>query len=371
MPKNHILLVDDEVDFVETLAMILETRGYAVSKAHNSEDGLKKAKDGPDIILLDVNIPSISGYEVCNRLRQDNDTKHIPIIMLTGKKLPQDKVEGLKLGADDYVTKSFNIEELFARIEALLRRSGLVEEVHKDQAELMGELKNIIQNEVVEMLFQPLFFLKPSKIFGYEVLTRGPKGTKLERPDKLFQCALTYGMIFELEKVCRKKALAKLGDEVKKTLIFFNTSPYLMETESIKEILDLYNMPEQIVLEITERAEIKNFPAFCDIMRSLKAKGFKVSLDDVGSGYSSLEAIAELRPDFVKIDMGLVREIHKNPVKQNLVKAIVLLCKESKIVSVGEGIETEDELKALIDLGVEAGQGYLLGRPAPEVVKKG
>jgi EAL domain-containing protein (putative c-di-GMP-specific phosphodiesterase class I) len=368
MPKKHILLVDEEVDFVETMAMLLQTRGYMVSSAHTAEDALKKAKEKPDLILLDVNLPSISGYEVCNKLRQDNNTKRIPVIMLTGKKLPQDKVEGLRVGADDYVTKSFNIEELFARIEALLRRSGLLEEVHKDSATLIKEIKEIIEKEMLEIVLQPIFQLTPRKILGYEVLSRGPKNSRLERPDKLFQCALTYGLLFELEMSCRKKALAKLGALVERKLIFFNTNPYLMEMESFKEILDLHSRPEQIVFEVTERAEIKNFSTFCQILTSFRTKGFRISIDDVGSGYSSLDAIAELKPDFVKVDMGLVRDISSNSIKQNLVKAIVSLCKESKIVSIGEGIETEEELKMLIDLGLDAGQGYLLGRPSPEPV---
>lgn len=368
MPKNHILLVDDEVDYVETLSMILQTRGYTVSKAYSSEEGLKKAKEKPNLILLDVNIPTVSGYEVCNKLRQDDATKHIPIIILTGKNMPKDKVEGLKIGADDYITKSYNLEELFARIEALLRRSGFVEEINKDQAVLFEELKGIIKDEAVKMLFQPLFELNPRKLFGYEVLTRGPKDSKLERPDKLFQYALSCGLLPDLELVCRKKALAKLGDDIEKNLIFFNTNPFLIETESFKDILDLYNMPQQVVLEITERSEIKNFPAFCKIIKTFKEKGFRISIDDVGSGYSSLDSIAELKPDFVKIDMGLIRDIGNNTVKQNLVKAIASLCKESRIISIGEGIETEDELKMLIDLKVEAGQGYLLGKPGPELV---
>ena len=161
MPKKHILLVDDEVDFAQTLALRIELRGYEVSIVHSGEEALRKAKEKPDLILLDVMMPVMGGYEVCRRLRQDNQTKHIPIIMLTAKKMPQDKVEGLQIGADDYITKSFDAEELFARIEALLRRSGLFEEVQKDKAILIEELKRIIQKKLVEIHFQPIFYLTP------------------------------------------------------------------------------------------------------------------------------------------------------------------------------------------------------------------
>ena len=367
MKNENILLVDDEMDFAETMALRLQMRGYAVNMVHSGEEALKKAKESPDLILLDVMMPVMNGYEVCNKLRQDEGTKHIPIIMLTAKKRPQDKVEGLHIGADDYISKSFDLEELFARIEALLRRSGLLEEVEKDKALLMEELKRIVQNEQVEMVFQPIFYLEPRKLFAYEVLTRGPEGSRLKNPEKLFKCALSYGMLFDLEMVCRRKAMAKLKDLPPETLIFFNSSPCLIESEKFSEVISVYNNPEQVVMEVTERSEIKDFPIFCKTLSSLKSKGFKISIDDVGSGYSSLDAIAELEPDFVKIDIGLVRDINANQKRQSLVKAIMLLCRQSEIVSIGEGIETEDEMNTLITLGVKAGQGYLLGRPSPRL----
>ena len=368
MPKKHILLVDDEVDFAETMALRLQLRGYEVIVANNGEEALKKAREKPDLILLDVMMSPVSGYEVCSRLRQNSETKHIPIIMLTAKKMPQDKVEGLQLGADDYITKSFNMEELFARIEALLRRSGLFEEMHKDKVVLLKELKRIIQKELVEVLYQPIFYLEPRRLFAYEVLTHGPQKSRLESAEKLFQCALNYGMLFDLEMMCRRKALAKVSGSSGEKLVFFNNNPYFVETERFKEVLALYSKPEQIVLELTERAEITDFPKFRRTLRSFKDKGFKISIDDVGSGYSSLETIAELEPDFVKIGNALVRGINSNPKKQKLVEAIMLFCKQGKIVSTAEGIETEGELRALINLKVEAGQGYLLGRPCPELL---
>ncbi len=369
MPKKHILLVDDEVDFAETMALCLQMRGYEIKVAHSGEEALKKVGDDmPDLILLDVMMPSMDGYEVCRRLRQDKGTRHIPIIILTAKNMPQDKVEGLQIGADDYITKSFEVEELFARIEALLRRDTLFEEVEREKALLIKELKRIIQKGLVEIVFQPIFYLKPRRLFAFEVLTHGPKDSPLENPEKLFQCALSYGMLFELEMMYRKKALNKLGDLVAKKLFFFNSSPYLIEAENFKEVLSLYGRPGQIVLEITERVEIRDFHTFCQTLNSFRNRGFKIAIDDVGCGYSSLDAVAELEPDFVKIDSGLIRGVNENSVKQNLVKAIMLLCKQSGITSIGEGIEKEEELQTLIDLGVDAGQGYFLGHPSARVL---
>ncbi len=367
MTKRNILLIDDEVDFAETMVQRLEMRGYNVTLVNTGEEGLERAKEKPDIILLDVMMPVMDGYEVCGRLRQNETTKNIPIIMLTAKNMSRDKVEGLQRGADDYLTKSFDLEELFARIEALLRRSGLLNEVEKDKALLMGELKRIIDHELVEMVYQPIFNLTPREITGYEVLCRTPRDSVLNNPEKLFKCALSYGLLFELEVLCRRKAMAKAGELAEGQTLFFNTSPCLIESGRFDEIIAAYDDPAKIVFEITEHSEIRDFEAFCNTLKGIKAKGFKVAIDDVGSGYSSLDTIAELEPDFAKINISIVKEINANPKRQSLVKAIMMICKEGGIVTVGEGIETEDELNTLISLGVDAGQGYFLGRPNPQL----
>jgi EAL domain-containing protein (putative c-di-GMP-specific phosphodiesterase class I) len=369
MSKKHILLVDDEIDFAETLALRLQLRGYEVSVVHSGEEALLKVQEKPDLILLDVMMPTISGYEVCRRLRQDSQTKYIPIIMLTAKSMPKDKVEGLQIGADDYITKSFDVEELFARIEALLRRSALSKQILREQPLLIEELKQIIQSRSVEINFQPIFYLKSYKLFAYEVLSRPPQASKIKGPENLFQCALNCGMLFELEMMCRKKALVKIGDLIEKRLFFFNNSPYLIESEKIKDVLAIYKQPQQIILELTERTEIKDFSNFCQTLSSFRAQGFKISIDDIGSGYSSLDSIAELEPDFIKISMNIIRNIDSNKKKQNLVKTITSLCKQNSIVSIAEGIETEAELQTVMNLGADAGQGFLLGKPSPRFLR--
>ncbi len=366
MPKKTLLLVDDERDFAETMALRLEMRGYEVTIAHSGEEALESAKKKPNLILLDVMMPVMDGYQICSKLREDRKTKNIPIIMLTAKNMPQDKVEGLQIGADDYVSKSFDLEELFARIDALLRRSSFFEEMEQDKVSLIAELKEIVRKESVEIVFQPIFHLEPRRLFAYEVLTRGPEKSPLYNPENLFKCALSYGILPDLEMVVRKKTLAIIGDSAEEKVFFINTSPCIIESDRLNKILALYTNPRQIVLEIVERSEVKNFPLFCKTMNSIKAKGFKISIDDVGSGYSSLDAIAELEPDFVKIDMSLIKDIHRNPTRQNLIKAIMFFCNQDKIIPIGEGIETEDEMKALISLGVEIGQGYFLGKPSPQ-----
>lgn len=124
--REKILIVDEEIDASTALKVALEAEGYNVIEALDGYEGIRKAKsETPDVILLDIMMPGMDGFEVCRRLKADPASSHIPVIMLTAKGEIDDKVEGLELGADDYVTKPFNLKELKARIRMVLRRGAV------------------------------------------------------------------------------------------------------------------------------------------------------------------------------------------------------------------------------------------------------
>lgn len=123
--RSKILIVDDEMDALLPLKKVLEAADYIVVEAYDGYEAIEKAKkEIPDLILLDIMLPGLDGYEVCERLKKDSFTEDIPIIMLTAKDEVRDKVGGLEIGADDYVTKPFNLNELKARIKSVLRRAS-------------------------------------------------------------------------------------------------------------------------------------------------------------------------------------------------------------------------------------------------------
>ncbi len=123
MAKANVLVIDDEEDLIELVRYNLSQEGFAVSAARDGETGLAAARhDMPDVVVIDLMLPGIDGLEVCRALRADDRTSHIPIIMLTAKGAESDRVVGLEMGADDYVTKPFSPRELAARIKAVLRR---------------------------------------------------------------------------------------------------------------------------------------------------------------------------------------------------------------------------------------------------------
>jgi len=127
-----ILIVDDEKDIVELVSFNLEKEGYEVLKAYDGEKAMQLiGSKKPDLVILDLMLPGIHGLEVCKRLRRDPATAQVPIIMLTARGEEIDKVLGLEMGADDYVTKPFSVKELVARIKALLRRTDVANQPEK------------------------------------------------------------------------------------------------------------------------------------------------------------------------------------------------------------------------------------------------
>ena len=120
--KKKILIVDDEPDIVETLKFLIESEGFESIIALDGEEALRKAKEeNPDLMILDVMLPKINGYKVCRLLKFDSKYKHIPILMVTARSQEEDKVIGEETGADEYITKPFDINELVEKIHFYLK----------------------------------------------------------------------------------------------------------------------------------------------------------------------------------------------------------------------------------------------------------
>lgn len=231
-------------------------------------------------------------------------------------------------------------------------------------------LENIINNKQITTLFQPIVSLKTAQIVGYEALSRGPQTSPLHSPAQLFTAASTYSLLDELEKICRQQALSTAATYQLKNTIFININPETIKhplfqaSLSKSSITEMNHRPEQIVFEITERTAIDDFKSFRNSINYYRRQGFTIAIDDTGAGYSSLQSIAELNPDYIKIDRSIVEEIDKNPIKQALLTAMLECAKSIKAYVIAEGIETKDELTVLIKLGVDYGQGFLLARPS-------
>jgi EAL domain-containing protein (putative c-di-GMP-specific phosphodiesterase class I) len=176
-------------------------------------------------------------------------------------------------------------------------------------------------------------------------------------------------MYSEVEMLCWKKAVDKWKKDAGREKLFLNCTPYFIESGRLnKEFLVNLNVDlGSIVLEITERTAIQKQDMFLKELNMLRDIGVNIAVDDVGSGFASLDTVVEIRPDIVKIDRHLVHNLHTDELRYNIMHAVISFCKKSKIMTVAEGIEYEGELDVVSELGVDAIQGYLIGKPTPDI----
>jgi len=271
----------------------------------------------------------------------------------------------------------FVLHRPFQRPEAQIRQ--LIEttratarfERERRRRDRAGTLDRILLEESVTTVFEPIVRLATREVIGYEALSRGPAGTGMETPSALFGVAEQSDREYELDSLCRRRALANARGIAPHQLLFLNILPTCIQDPDfqavrVRETLGALGLgPRNLVLEVSERQAISNFPIFREATDHFSRLGFRIALDDTGAGFSSLEAALELSPDFLKIDMSLVRGIEESPVKQELLRGLKAVAGKMGSTLIAEGIETEHELEVIRGLGIECGQGFHLGRGTP------
>jgi EAL domain-containing protein (putative c-di-GMP-specific phosphodiesterase class I)/CheY-like chemotaxis protein len=542
--RPTILIADDNSDVVQLLRVYLRSLDCEIIVASDGEEALALAQTRlPDLVMLDVIMPKRSGWEVCQALKAVNRTSSIMVVLVTGRGDVKDRLTGLQLGADDYLVKPFDRDEVIRRISALLRRRserpdsdagiersalenmlfdratglpttamrlGRLKEMLIEQGELgivfidieqfesieaeygwaffdeflrrageavvaeararfpnaivtsnsvggtsfyiffdtrgrdltqesafdvianemrqqlidsikqrfpnmqsgqigffvgleridsrpqirlerqiyygmqtaaaavrdaeqqrkkqlTRELRDIIRRKRVTTLFQPIVRSSDGSVFGYEVLTRGPANSSFRNSDMLFSFARETKLAWGLEAIALENALKRLrmmplGDQ--KFLLNLEAEMFSEAEFRIHEMITFFAEHRgNFVFELTERAAIEDYAAFRILLDEFRKKGIEVAIDDAGSGYASLEAIAALAPDILKITKGLISTLAQEPIKQDLVKMLVELAAKTGSKTLAEGIETEEEWNACKSLGVDLIQGYYVAHP--------
>ncbi len=543
-----MLIADDDDDVVQLLKVHLRPLDCDFLTARDGEEALAVAQTRlPSVVLLDVVMPKRSGWEVCQALKGVQRTSHIAVVLITGRGDVKDRLTGLQLGADDYLVKPFDRDQVVKRVAALLQRhkqtttseaeaparpaeamlidraSGLptvpmvldrlkeilieqgeigivfidIEQFESIEAEygwaffdefvrrtgevigmeanarfpnaivaanlvggssffiffetrgsdmrqesafdimandlrqklidamrlrfptmqqgqigffvgvtridyrpqirlerqvyqgmqtasdavrdaeqqrkkqLTRELRDIIRRKRVTILFQPIVRARESTVFGYEILTRGPAHSSFRNSDMLFSFARETKLAWALEAISLECSLRRLrsfdlGD--RKFLLNLEAEMFAQSEFRIHEVVSFFSEHRgHFVFELTERAAIEDYNAFRRLLDEFRSKGIEVAIDDAGSGYASLEAIAALTPDYLKITKGLVSTLAKEPIKQDLVKMLVDLAGKISAKTIAEGIETTEEYETCRELGIDLLQGYYLAHPQEQL----
>ena len=238
-------------------------------------------------------------------------------------------------------------------------------------------LIEILRDKKIYSVFQPIVKCHNQsglidEVFGYECLMRATHNGQVVSPDSMIEMARAADLLFQLDLAARRAALLGAGGHKIESKVFINFSPNsvydpwhcLRSTVNTVEEVGLKR--EQVVFEITETERLPEMSLLSDIVRFYREEGFQVALDDVGSGYSSLQVLLELRPDYVKLDMGLIRDVDHDPAKATLTGKLIETVQELGLTTIAEGIETPGELGWVCDQGADLLQGYLFAKPAKE-----
>jgi len=539
-----VLIADDNDDVVLLLKSYLRPLDCEFITARDGDEALAIAQTRlPALVLLDVMMPRRSGWEVCQTLKGVQRTAGICVVLVTGRGEVKDRLTGLQVGADDYLVKPFNRDEVVKRCTALIERSkarqgapelpgrsslenllvdratGLptvamlldrvkemlieqgeigivfidIEQYESIEAEygwaffdeflrrvaevvagetkkrfvnaslashrvagssfyvffqtrgqehafesianelratlvealrlqfpkmsqeqigffvgatrveyrpqirlerqvyygmqvaadvvrdaevlrkkqLTRELRDIIRRKRVTTLFQPITRAKDGTVFGYEVLTRGPANSSFRNSDMLFSFARESKLAWALEAIALEVALKRLREVDlldRKFLINLEAEMFSQSEFRIHEVSQFFAEHRgHFVLELTERAAIEDYATFRKVLDEFRGKDIEVAIDDAGSGYASLEAIAALAPDYLKVTKALVSTLADEPIKQDLMKMLVELAGKIGAKTIAEGIETYEEYAACRDLGVDLMQGYYIAHPQEQL----
>jgi len=259
-----------------------------------------------------------------------------------------------------YYNPKIRLERLIYRgIREAQNSSRSLEE--RERARRVNDLKSSLRDRLVYVDYHPIVLATTREIFGYEALARGQMRT-LRSPEVMFEVAAEADLIWELSRLCRARALEGMSTRLEgDQLLFLNVDPTDFNDPAFTE--QEVAEPSRVVIEITERTAIKDYPKFRDRLKAFREMGYRFAVDDAGSGYAGLGSIANLEPDFIKLDISLISAIDTNFIKQNLVQTMVKFADDHGAKVIAEGVERAEEFKTVQDLGVHLVQGFFLHRP--------
>lgn len=237
------------------------------------------------------------------------------------------------------------------------------------------ELTHLIEdpNKYLQAAFQPIIDTRSGAIFGFEALARMPNSTCFNNIADLFPFAEKIGQLYPVETLCRRQAITSYPSIARDhEKLFLNINPKVLVDPEFaaghtRKLLSEKGLsPSDVVLEITERSTIENFSAFRDALDHYRSQGYLIALDDVGAGYSSLQSVAELHPDFLKVDRSLIKNVNSDPIKWALLETFVTFSKRIGCRIIAEGVEMAEEMRTVVQLGVDYVQGFYVAKPSFE-----
>ncbi len=368
---GSVLVVDDEPDLLRAYSRVLSGAGHSVETASDGAMAIDRFKRRQfDAVLSDVAMPGKDGLQLLTEIRaHDLD---VPVLLITAGPSLETAIKALEYGAFRYLQKPVSVDTLtdlvrnavglcqMARIKRqLLEESGSVQQQIGDRAGLTVKFQSAL--EKLWLAYQPIVQWSTRSTYAHEALVRSDEPT-MPHPGALFDAAERLGKVLTLGRTIRAAAPRPMSGT--DSLLFVNLTTDDLKDDSLY-LADspLAPIATRTVLEVTERDSLDAIPDVRERIQALRSQGYRIALDDIGAGYAGLSSFAVLEPDVVKLDMSLVRDVQSSNTKQRLIRSMTSLCEGTGTKVIAEGVETNDELKVLLQLGCDYFQGYLFAKP--------
>jgi len=368
------LLVDDDEQVLAVLQRALTTPGLTVSIA----------KDGPralellghrrfDAMVSDIMMPGMNGLKLLHAVREyDLD---LPVVLLTGYPDLKTATLAVEHGAFQYLIKPVEVERLRAVVGRALdvgRLSRLKRECAQefgsgsfylgDRAGIDAKLDRALCS--LWMAFQPVVRAGDGSVCGYEALLRSDEPL-LSLPESLLRAAEKARRVHELGRTVRDLVAAEIEPRADVgAYVFVNVHPEdFLDPALYLPSAALSRIAPRVVLELTDRASLDGISDVRDHIERLRLLGFRIAIDDVGAGQADSNIFSQLEPEFVKLDISIIRGVDRDPAKSRIVQSLVRLCHNMGKAVVAEGVENACERDVLVEIGCDFLQGYFLGVP--------
>lgn len=241
------------------------------------------------------------------------------------------------------------------------------------------ELEKIIRHGDMTTVFQPIVNIQTNETFGFEALNRPNNSDLFPTTDQFYDFVGKTDLVFKFERFCRNLSFNRFLERIDNKfnnhqfVLFINIHPYVLLDKNYnfgetRQLLNELNIsPENVVFELTEKSAVTDYQEFERVLDHYRNQGYRIAIDDVGSGYNSLKSLVYLKPEFVKIDRTLIQHIDTVEPSQQIVSLIYNFAEQSGTKIIAEGIERMEEIQFLQKIGIHYGQGYAIGRPDIDV----
>jgi EAL domain-containing protein (putative c-di-GMP-specific phosphodiesterase class I)/CheY-like chemotaxis protein len=359
--QPRLLLVDDDLDVLQAYQRALSYAGYHCTLAPDGAAALREIeRQRFDLVVSDVRMPGLDGVSLLRRVRESD--LDLPVILISGAPTLDAAMGAVELGASRFLAKPIELSTLRDAVSHAVQL-GRLARLKRDALELLGNTDMLVGDragvevsfrralETLNMVYQPIVRWSTRTVFAHEALVRAGEPS-LPTPGALFDAAERLGRVYDLGRQIRSVVAQRAASEPPGLLFFVNLHARDLEDATLRSAdAPLAPHAARVVFELTERTSLE------------EVRDARMVVDELGAGYAGLSSFATLEPEFVKLDLSLVRGIDANVLKRRLVESMIATCGQLGVEVVAEGVETTAERDALLELGCDLFQGYLFARP--------